>query len=105
MHFLGLSGMPRRVPDYPDAFYFWNSVSSYGSLMSGLSFLVFLVMIFYALTYTGSIVQYADGWSLTNYVNGISEHSGYSRLFSSFKKSKLKSFVYTFSKKRYWAWN
>ena len=41
MHFLGLAGMPRRVPDYPDAFEGWNYIASFGSYLSIISLLVF----------------------------------------------------------------
>ncbi len=44
-HFLGAAGMPRRYADYPDAYWGWNFVSSIGSYISGVSLLVFLVML------------------------------------------------------------
>lgn len=54
MHFLGLAGMPRRVPDYPDIYWAWNYISSVGSLVSVLGVLVFfwvLVELFSASNY------------------------------------------------------
>jgi len=46
MHFLGLAGMPRRIHDYPDAYEFWNLVSTYGSCMSIVATLWFFYVVF-----------------------------------------------------------
>ena len=40
-HFLGLAGMPRRIPDYAVQFADWNMVSSIGAFGFGLSQLLF----------------------------------------------------------------
>lgn len=45
MHFLGLAGMPRRIPDYPDAFLGWNQVASVGSLITTLGLIYFLFLL------------------------------------------------------------
>jgi cytochrome c oxidase subunit 1 len=45
MHFLGLSGMPRRIADYPEAFANWNFVASVGAFIAGAGTLIFLVML------------------------------------------------------------
>ena len=50
MHFLGLAGMPRRIPDYPDAFAGWNMVSSIGSYIAAASALLFLYIIYRTFT-------------------------------------------------------
>ena len=43
MHWLGVAGMPRRIPDYPDAFFLFNKIASWGSYLSALSTLFFFI--------------------------------------------------------------
>jgi heme/copper-type cytochrome/quinol oxidase subunit 1 len=50
MHFLGLAGMPRRIPDYPDAFAGWNAIASLGSYLSALSAILFFYIVYETLT-------------------------------------------------------
>nr|QDA21771.1 cytochrome c oxidase subunit 1 [Proschkinia sp. SZCZR1824] len=45
MHFLGVAGMPRRIPDYPDAFYVFNKIASWGSYVSGFSVILFFFVL------------------------------------------------------------
>ena len=48
-HFLGLAGMPRRIPDYPLMFETWNKISSIGAFGFGLSQLLFLYIVLKAI--------------------------------------------------------
>jgi cytochrome c oxidase subunit 1 len=44
-HFLGLAGMPRRIPDYALQFAEWNAISTVGAFIFGVSQLLFLYIV------------------------------------------------------------
>ena len=46
MHFLGLAGMARRIPDYPDAYSYWNYIASIGSMITLISILLFFYILY-----------------------------------------------------------
>ncbi|MEM1133318.1 MAG: cytochrome c oxidase subunit I [Pseudomonadota bacterium] len=48
-HFLGRQGMPRRYPDYPEAYELWNQVSSAGYGIMAVGTLIFFVNIGWSL--------------------------------------------------------
>ena len=62
MHFLGLAGMPRRIPDYPDALAGWNAVASFGSYISAISALFFFYIVYVTLT-SGVRVNKKNVWA------------------------------------------
>lgn len=49
MHFLGLQGMPRRYPDYPDAYAHWNEVATWGYMIMIVGVAIFFVNILWSL--------------------------------------------------------
>ena len=70
MHFAGLAGMPRRIPDYHMMFADWNMISSIGALIFGASQILFLYIVLDAIfrgkKATGQVWEGAEGleWTL-----------------------------------------
>ncbi|MBF9034266.1 cytochrome c oxidase subunit I [Rhodobacterales bacterium HKCCE2091] len=60
-HFLGRQGMPRRYIDYPEAFHLWHWVSSWGAILSFISFVFFIGIVFYTL-FAGKRVTQPAYW-------------------------------------------
>ena len=61
MHFLGLAGMPRRIPDFPDAYSGWNLIASFGSYISAISAVLFFYIVYITLT-SGKRVNSKTFW-------------------------------------------
>jgi len=61
-HFLGRQGMPRRYIDYPEAFAYWNYVSSIGAYISFASFVFFIIVLFWTLA-TAKRTAPANPWN------------------------------------------
>ncbi|MCB5410586.1 cytochrome c oxidase subunit I [Pseudogemmobacter faecipullorum] len=61
-HFLGRQAMPRRYIDYPEAFAFWNYISSIGAFISFASFLFFIGVVLYTL-FAGRRVTQNNYWN------------------------------------------
>ena len=59
-HFLGLAGMPRRIPDYAPQFTEFNQISSVGAFLLGLSQLIFLYVIIKCIR--GGVKAEAKSW-------------------------------------------
>ena len=68
-HFLGLAGMPRRIPDYAIQFADWNMISSIGAFIFGFSQLLFLYIVIHT-------IRGGTGEEVTSEVwEGASQHS------------------------------
>lgn len=79
MFWLGYSGMPRRIMDYPSYFGGWHSVVSAGHLLSVIGYIFFIIMI---------IDSLYEGVSIKNRLYGVSRlNTRFS--FYVYMKSKL----------------
>ena len=61
MHFLGLAGMPRRIPDYPDSYAQFNNLASIGAYIGGAAHLWFVGVALYTI-FLGRRVTEANYW-------------------------------------------
>lgn len=84
MHFLGLSGMPRRIPDYPDVYSSWNFVATVGAFISFIGLMLWFVILFKV--FYDKIPCPKNPWEITSYYLSASDIS---KLYPNNSKYKL----------------
>jgi len=57
MHFLGLAGMPRRIPDYPDIYSSLNFISTVGSLISIIGVLLMILVVIHSIIANDNYIE------------------------------------------------
>lgn len=72
-HFLGMAGMPRRIPDYPDAFAGWNAISSFGSIVSVVSTILFGYIIYDI--FVNQPAASTNPWSVPSHFTSLEQFS------------------------------
>src|SRR3990167_1385527 len=71
MHFVGLAGMPRRIPDYNMMFANFNMVSSIGAFMFGATQLLFLFIVIKCIRGGNVRLRFRPGADLRRDVSGL----------------------------------
>lgn len=62
--------MPRRIPDYPDAFYGWNMISSFGSIISIIASVLFAYIVYDI--FVNQPTTNSNPWAVPNYFSDTS---------------------------------
>lgn len=80
-HFLGLAGIPRRYPDYPDRFRSWNNISSNGSILTTMALILFIFILWEACVRLRATVSRAALPSFFEWINLAQYHHRHSQPF------------------------
>jgi len=96
MHLLGLSGMPRRIPDYPSMYQLWNTLCSVGAFISLISVLYWFYIVYSSIN--DEVTCPDNYWFFFYFQNMFYENY---LITNKFKLDFLSAKGNTFSKKKY----
>jgi cytochrome c oxidase subunit 1 len=68
-HFLGLNGIPRRYSEYPDGFFNFNIIRSFGSIFSSIARIIFLFLIWESFSCNRFILYIDYQSSISEFLN------------------------------------